>query len=86
MSKEFARIESVTRWPLYEFFTIRVWRDETSSHYEDNSDIGRMIELGIKQQKGVIQIAKDVAKMPRVSAVEWVERSGNGYVYYQEQE
>lgn len=87
--KEFAVIESmftgqVSNQDSHEMLVVRVWRDEEEvrEHY-DNSDLEQCLEDNRDKKRH--DIARAVAAMPRVNAVEVKELgSGMGVLIYRE--
>lgn len=63
--------------------TIRVWRqeEEVKNKY-DNSDIVQRVNLLHEREQTPSQVAKMITTMPRVNAVEVLDREGNGPLIY----
>jgi hypothetical protein len=76
-------IESMTKAALWDDLIIRVWRNENElrDNY-DNSDIYRVLqELAPYKPKSDL-IASTISNLERVSAVEILNRHGNGILIY----
>lgn len=81
--KSFPCVESMTKLRIG-YFDVRVWRDESNVGEYDNSDLlalqKSLQHLGQPNSKEH-ELAVEVSKLPRVSAVE-VTWEGDGIVLY----
>ena len=88
-------IESMTRcvWKWgFRTFVIRVWRQEESLSLWDNDDIKQLIEWKCRTADDIDpttrppheQLIEDIARLPRINAIEIVDENGNGVVLYTE--
>lgn len=75
---KFPLIESMTKIVIGEY-SIRVWRaEEELKGFYENKDIFQAFHLGAT----LIESIKKISELPRVNAVEVVDGSGDGVVYY----
>lgn len=88
-------IESMTRcvWKWgFRTFVVRVWRQEETLDKHDNNDILYLVMDRTKsllddtddKQPPYKQLIEDIAKLPRINAIEIVDENGNGVVLYTE--
>jgi hypothetical protein len=83
----FAFVESMTRIPMsVSGAVIRVWREESDlgPYQLANMDLREVAYKMGNQGTFLRVIAVELAKMPRVTAVEWLDENGDGGVIYGE--
>ena len=82
-NREFPCVESITKLRIG-YFDVRVWRDESTVGIYDNNDLMKLekslADMG-KPDSNEHDLALEIAKVPRVSAVE-VTWEGDGIVLY----
>lgn len=87
-------VESMTRVELTDGRVVRVWRDETALPHETEAD---WIEIAYRNRLNLAgpiadllanvpsnEVARRVATMKRVNAVEVLEKDGSGVLVYPE--
>lgn len=76
--------------PVYETMTkvelhgckVRVWREEKSLCLGPDTEIAAIIRDCIENRWSCREIARNIASLPRVAAVEVLHADGNGLVHY----
>lgn len=81
--KKFAVIESMTRFECLNF-NVRVWREENDLEY-DNRDLQKIVKAYETTDwggYGMRLMIESITGLPRVNAVEVLQKNGDGFVIY----
>lgn len=73
--------ETMTR-VVHTNWTIRVWREESFFAKGPDPEVRQAIYDAIDSSDNVLEIFERVGKLPRISAIEILDPTGNGGLFY----